>query len=140
MDCGVYHLKKQRGKFSRKNCPYRDPSVSPDFPLASGADEINKLPNEILLKIFGYLNSNFVVKNISEVSQRFEMLSKDPNLLTNFVCEKCGKRFSQMDNLKEHFKYFHEGQNEGRRCEKCNKKFKRPIDLKQHKKAVHERR
>ena len=58
-----------------------DPLISPNVPLPSGADVINKLPNEILLKIFGYLKTKFILKNISKVSQRFKMLSNEPTLL-----------------------------------------------------------
>ena len=61
------------------------PKISPNDPLPSGEDVINKLPNEVLLKIFGYLNSKFIVKNISKVSQRFEELSKEPTLLRKIV-------------------------------------------------------
>ena len=60
-------------------------SVSPNDPLPSGADVINKLPNEVLLNIFGYLDSKDIVKNISGVSQRFEALTKNPTLLNKIV-------------------------------------------------------
>ena len=62
--------------------------VSPNDPLPSGADVINKLPNEILLRILGYLDSYDIVRNISGVSQRFETLSKDPTLLRALVFSK----------------------------------------------------
>ena len=57
------------------------PLMSPNIPLPSGADVINKLPNEVLLMIFGHLDSKFIVQNISKVSQRFETLSKDSTLI-----------------------------------------------------------
>ena len=61
------------------------PSVSPNDPLPSGVDVINTLPDEVLLKIFGYLDSEDIVWNISKVSQRFETLSKDSTLLRKIV-------------------------------------------------------
>ena len=56
-------------------------SVSPKDPLPSGVDVINTLPNEVLLKIFGYLDSEDSLRNVSKVSQRFEILSKDSSLI-----------------------------------------------------------
>ena len=61
------------------------PSVSPKDPLPSGVDVINTLPDEVLLKIFGYLDSEDILWKISKVSLRFERLSKDPTLLQEIV-------------------------------------------------------
>ena len=58
-------------------------------------------PDEVLLKIFGYLNSEDIVKKISKVSQRFEILSKDQSLLKKMVFwnQDC-KDESMLDALK----------------------------------------
>ena len=49
--------------------------ISPETPLISGADPINKLSDEVLLKIFSYVSSNDIIKSISLVSERFHRLS-----------------------------------------------------------------
>ena len=58
------------------------PSISPNDPLPSGVDVINTLPDEVLLKIFGYLDSLW---SISKVNQRFGILSKDSSLIRKIV-------------------------------------------------------
>ena len=63
------------------------PSISPNDPLPSGVDVINTLPNEVLLKIFGYLDSLW---SISKVNQRFGILSKDSSLIRKIVIHNAG--------------------------------------------------
>ena len=41
-----------------------------------------QLPDEILLKIMGYLSNKDVLKNLAQVSKRFHRLSKDTQLIT----------------------------------------------------------
>ena len=40
-----------------------------------------ELPDEILLKIMGYLSNKDVLKNLAQVSKRFHELSRDPHLI-----------------------------------------------------------
>ena len=42
---------------------------------------IMELPDEILLKIMGYLSNKDVLKNLAQVSKRFHELSRDPYLI-----------------------------------------------------------
>ena len=58
-----------------------DTDISPETPLISGADPINKLPDEVLLKIFSYQSTDDIIKPISLVSERFHRLSQDSTLL-----------------------------------------------------------
>ena len=64
--------------------------ISPETPLISGADPINKLSDEVLLKIFSYLSTDDIIKTISSVSERFHRLSEDSTLLNeiNFTKER----------------------------------------------------
>ena len=81
-----------------------DAQTNPKIPLPSGADVINKLPNEVLLKIFEYLDSRFIVKKISKVCQRFKGLSKTQSLLKRMVfCKKDCSDEAMVDAL-EHSK------------------------------------
>ena len=43
-----------------------------------------KLPDETLLKIFGYLSSYDVLRNVARVSKKFKKLSEDPFLIRHF--------------------------------------------------------
>ena len=101
--------------------------MSPETPLISGADPINKLPDEVLLKIFCYLSSKDIIMTISLVSERFHRLSQDSKLLTEilkvpflpvhngqkeFKCETCGKAFDFLDSLEDHIRQY------GKHCDK----------------------
>ena len=59
-------------------------------PIAVGAMEYQienllQLPDEIMLKIMGFLSNKDVLKNLAQVSKRFHRLSKDPHLIKRIV-------------------------------------------------------
>ena len=59
-------------------------------PITVGAMEhqfenLLQLPDEILLKIMGFLSNKDVLKNLAQVSKRFHRLSKDPHLIKRIV-------------------------------------------------------
>ena len=100
--------------------------MSPETPLISGADPINELPDEVLLKIFCYLSSKDIIMTILLVSERFHRLSQDSKLLTEILkgpfwpvhnekelkCETCGKAYDFWDSLEDHIRKY------GKRCGK----------------------
>ena len=47
-----------------------------------------KLPDEILLKILGYLSSSDVLRNVARVSKKFKKLSEDPFLIRKIELHK----------------------------------------------------
>ena len=70
--------------------------LSPEIPLISGADSINKLSDEVLLKIFSYVSSNDIIDSISLVSERFHRLSEDSILLKEIYFtngKRCDKSY-----------------------------------------------
>ena len=52
---------------------------TPEASMNHSKNGITRLPNEILLKIFSYVETNDLVKQVSLVSKRFNHLSKDPS-------------------------------------------------------------
>ena len=48
-------------------------------------ENLLQLPDEILLKIMGYLSNKDVLKNLAQVPKRFRRLSKDPHLIKKIV-------------------------------------------------------
>ena len=51
-----------------------------------------KVPNEIILKIFGYLSTYDVLRNVARVSTKFYQLSKDPCLIRKLKISKSWPR------------------------------------------------
>ena len=66
------------------------------------------LPDEILLKIMGYLSNKNILKNVAQVSKRFHRLSRDPFLIKKieFMIPEFTYQWSWTDERKE--KYFND--------------------------------
>ena len=64
------------------------------------------LPDEILLKIMGYLSNKDVLKNVGQVSKRFHRLSRDPFLIKKIEFKILEFTYQWTDERKE--KYFND--------------------------------
>ena len=58
-----------------------EPSEFEDLLNELAGPLLNKLPDEILLKIFGYLSTYDILRNVAQVSKKFKKLSEDPFLI-----------------------------------------------------------
>ena len=58
-----------------------EPSEFEDLLNELAGPLLNKLPDEILLKIFGYLSTYDILRNVAQVCKKFKKLSEDPFLI-----------------------------------------------------------
>ena len=78
---GQFISKEEPVAQSLQNCNIQIEIMENAPTAAMEKNFMEELPDEILLKIMGYLSNKDVLKNVTLVSKRFHRLSKDPHII-----------------------------------------------------------